>query len=126
MAMSPSGNVVRVLEGDLLKSEAQTLVNAVNTAGAMGKGIALAFRRKFPEMYEDYVRRCDAGDVRLGEPYPYVTDGRIIINFPTKGHWRAASKLDDIIAGLEHLIDHHERWGVTSTRFRRSAAAMAS
>jgi O-acetyl-ADP-ribose deacetylase (regulator of RNase III) len=61
---------VRVIEGDLLKSRMQTLVNTVNTVGIMGKGIALAFKKKYPEMYKDYVRRCDAKMVRLGEPYP--------------------------------------------------------
>jgi O-acetyl-ADP-ribose deacetylase (regulator of RNase III) len=42
---------VRVLIGDLFESEAQTLVNTVNTVGIMGKGIALGFMQRFPDMF---------------------------------------------------------------------------
>ena len=52
--------MVNLVTGDLLDSEAQTLVNAVNCAGVMGKGIALAFKRRFPEMFTEYVTRCKA------------------------------------------------------------------
>ena len=49
---------VQTLVGDLLKSRAQTLINTVNCTGAMGKGIALEFKNRFPDMYEDYAQRC--------------------------------------------------------------------
>jgi O-acetyl-ADP-ribose deacetylase (regulator of RNase III)/uncharacterized protein YwgA len=107
--------VVRILEGDLFQSDAQTLVNTVNCVGVMGKGIALEFRKRFPEMYADYLRRCRAGQVRLGEPYvvrrllpPWI------INFPTKQHWRAVSHLSDIVRGLDYLERHYREWGITS------------
>jgi O-acetyl-ADP-ribose deacetylase (regulator of RNase III)/uncharacterized protein YwgA len=105
---------VRVIEGDLLKSRMQTLVNTVNTVGIMGKGIALAFKKKYPEMYKDYVRRCDAKMVRLGEPYPYTAADHIIVNFPTKEHWRSVSRLQDIVTGLEHLENNYKRWDIQS------------
>src|SRR5438128_8196373 len=107
--------MVHVLIGDIFESKAQTLVNTVNTVGVMGKGIALGFRKRFPEMYEDYVRRCEAKKVRLGEPYLYrrLTPPHII-NFPTKGHWRATSRLSDILRGLQYVEAHVRDWGVTS------------
>ncbi len=101
--------------GDLLKSEAQTLVNTVNCVGVMGKGIALDFKRRFPEMYDDYVKRCKAGQVKLGEPYlyrhlllPWV------LNFPTKQDWRSVSRLEDIVRGLKYLEKHYQEWGIES------------
>jgi len=101
--------------GDILASDAQTLVNTVNCVGVMGKGIALQFKRRFPDMYEDYVRRCNAREVRLGRPYVYKPMfGPWIINFPTKDHWRSVSRLDDIVTGLRHLQDHYREWGVAS------------
>jgi O-acetyl-ADP-ribose deacetylase (regulator of RNase III) len=106
---------VSVLVGDLFESSAQTLTNTVNTVGVMGKGIALGFKKRFPVMYEDYVQRCERGDVRLGEPYlfrPLIPPW--ILNFPTKDHWRSAAKLTDIQAGLDYLVDHHEAWGIES------------
>ncbi len=101
--------------GDLLKAEAQTLVNTVNCVGTMGKGIALEFKRQFPEMYEDYVRRCEAGEVRLGEPYLYRhLFPPWVLNFPTKQDWRSVSRLADIVRGLEYLEKGYREWGITS------------
>ncbi|HME32617.1 MAG TPA: macro domain-containing protein [Terriglobales bacterium] len=107
--------MVKVLIGDIFESRADALVNTVNTVGVMGKGIALGFRKRFPEMYEDYVRRCERREVRLGKPYLYrrVVPPHII-NFPTKEHWRSVSRLDDIVAGLRHLQTHVQEWNMTS------------
>jgi len=107
--------MIKVLIGDIFESKAGTLVNTVNTVGVMGKGIALGFRKRFPEMYEDYVRRCERHEVQLRRPYIYrrLTPPQII-NFPTKDHWRSVSKLDDIVNGLKFLRAHILEWGVTS------------
>jgi len=107
--------MVRVLTGDIFRSGAQTLVNTVNCVGVMGKGIALEFKRRFPEMYRDYVVRCGARQVRLGEPYLFRGPSPPwVLNFPTKDHWRSVSNLADIVAGLEYLERHYEAWGITS------------
>jgi len=107
--------MIKVLIGDIFESGAQTLVNTVNTVGVMGKGIALGFRQRFPEMYEDYVRRCQRREVQLTRPYIYrrLTPPHII-NFPTKDHWRSVSRLDDITEGLRYLQAHISEWGVMS------------
>ncbi|MEU1752524.1 macro domain-containing protein [Micromonospora matsumotoense] len=114
MFSSARSSTVRLVQGDLLKSRAHALVNTVNCVGVMGKGIALAFKRRYPDMYRDYVRRCDQGSVKLGIPYAYQAEDHLIINFPTKKHWRAVSRLEDIERGLIYLKDHLEAWGVTS------------
>jgi len=107
--------MIKVLIGDMFKSQAQTLVNTVNCVGVMGKGIALEFKKRFPEMYEDYLRRCKAGEVKLGQPYLYR---RLVppwvLNFPTKDHWRSVSRLEDIVRGLRFLERHYRQWGITS------------
>lgn len=107
--------MVKVVVGDIFDSKAQTLVNTVNTVGVMGKGVALAFKEHFPDMYEDYRRRCDLGLVKLGRPYLYRrTSTPWILNFPTKEHWRSVSRLEDIIRGLEYLKGHYREWDITS------------
>jgi O-acetyl-ADP-ribose deacetylase (regulator of RNase III)/uncharacterized protein YwgA len=112
---SNEGRMIRISIGDIFESKAQTLVNTVNTVGVMGKGIALGFRKRFPEMFEDYVRRCERHEVALRRPYIYrhLTPPHII-NFPTKDHWRSVSKLEDITQGLRYLQAHITEWGVTS------------
>ncbi|NKS16900.1 Appr-1-p processing protein [Rhodococcus hoagii] len=94
--------------GNLLRADVDALVNTVNTVGVMGKGIALQFRKAYPDMFTAYEKACKAGEVQLGHMHVWETgtlDGpRFIINFPTKGHWRAGSKLRDIDAGLTDLV----------------------
>lgn len=105
---------VRVLEGDLLKSKMHALVNTVNTVGIMGKGVALVFKRRYPDMYRDYVKRCDRHEVKLGEPYIYPAEDHLVVNFPTKEHWRSVSRLSDIVAGLDYLERHYKVWQIKS------------
>jgi O-acetyl-ADP-ribose deacetylase (regulator of RNase III) len=107
--------MVQVRTGDLFQSSAQTLVNTVNCVGVMGKGIALGFKQRFPEMFADYARRCERHEVRLGQPYLFKTlVPPWVLNFPTKDHWRGVSHLKDIVAGLEYLVAHYEAWGIES------------
>ena len=111
-------NRVKLQIGDVLQSPAQTLVNTVNCVGIMGKGLALEFKRRFPGMYKDYRRRCKNGEMRLGEPYLFrQLEIPWILNFPTKGHWRPTSRLDDILDGLDFLEKHYKEWGITSIAF---------
>lgn len=107
--------MVSIVTGDLFDSDAQTLVNAVNCAGVMGKGVALTFKRRFPDMFAEYAGRCHRGEVRLGEPYLYRGQSLPwILNFPTKNHWRSAARLATILTGLACLEAHYHEWGVTS------------
>ena len=107
--------MMNVIVGDMFESKAQTLINTVNCVGIMGKGVALEFKKRFPNMFEDYVKRCDAKQVRLGRPYLFK---RMfppwILNFPTKDHWRSVSRLQDIVEGLSYLRQRYKEWGITS------------
>lgn len=99
---------MQILVGDILKSKAQTLINTVNCVGVMGKGIALEFKNRFPDMYADYVQRCQRSDVKPGVPYLYKPlFPPQIINFPTKDHWKSFSKVSDIERGLKYLLDYY-------------------
>jgi O-acetyl-ADP-ribose deacetylase (regulator of RNase III) len=98
-------------EGNLLKADVEALVNTVNTVntvGIMGKGIALQFRRAYPQMFKEYERAAKRGDIRLGSMHVWETgqlEGpRYIVNFPTKGHWRSTSRLPDMERGLDDLV----------------------
>ncbi|XVU24052.1 macro domain-containing protein [Actinoplanes sp. CA-054009] len=100
--------------GDLLAADVGALVNAVNTVGVMGKGIALQFKRTFPANYRAYRAACERGEVRVGHVWVFAEDGRHIVNFPTKRHWRDKSRLDDIEAGLDSLVSEVRDRGLTS------------
>lgn len=107
--------MIKVIIGDIFKSNAQTLVNTVNCVGVMGKGLALEFKKRFPTMFKDYYKRCKREDVQLGKPYLYK--GFVapwILLFPTKQDWRSLSRIFDIERGLRYLELHYKDWGITS------------
>lgn len=113
----PTGifDMITYTQGNLLESNAQALVNTVNTVGVMGKGIALMFKQQFPENFKRYAKACKSGDVKVGEMFVVAIDApsiqhsqpqlkqRWIVNFPTKQHWRAKSQIEWIQAGLQDL-----------------------
>jgi O-acetyl-ADP-ribose deacetylase (regulator of RNase III)/uncharacterized protein YwgA len=81
----------------------------------MGKGIALEFKKRFPEMFKNYVEKCERKEVKPGVPYLYKTlFPPQIVNFPTKDHWKSVSRISDIELGLQHLLRHYKEWGITS------------
>lgn len=96
--------MIKFLQGDLLQSDAEALVNAVNTVGVMGKGIALQFKNQYPENYKVYKAACNKGALIVGTIL-IVKDGdlfnqKFIVNFPTKQHWRSPSEISYIQDGL--------------------------
>ncbi|MCE9575084.1 MAG: macro domain-containing protein [Deltaproteobacteria bacterium] len=102
--------------GNLLAAEVDALTNTVNTVGVMGKGLALQFKKAFPESFASYERACRAGEVVTGRMHivERVAPPRFIINFPTKAHWRQPSKLDYVRDGLRDLLAQVARLGIRS------------
>ena len=104
--------------GDIFESKCSTMVNTVNCVGVMGKGIALEFKKRYPEMYLDYMNKCNAGMVKTGRPYLYETSvGSKILNFPTKDHWRSPSRLSYVVEGLEWFVNNYEKYKIDSIAF---------
>ena len=110
--------MIEPTHGNLLKADADALVNTVNCVGVMGKGIALQFKQAFPANFMQYERACRAGKMHPGIMLTVATEQlvnpRYIINFPTKRHWKGNSKLEDIKAGLPALIAEVKRLGLQS------------
>ena len=114
--------VASVLEvsGDILTQHGgvQALVNPVNCVGVMGKGLALQFKRAWPNNFNAYALACARGEVRPGRVFVFelAREGapRWIINFPTKRHWRDPSRMADIDEGLEDLVMQIRQRGIGS------------
>lgn len=106
------------VQGDLLQAPAEALVNTVNTVGVMGKGVALQFKRAFPDNYEAYVKACERGEVQIGRIFVYdrglLARPRYIFNFPTKKHWRHPSRMAYVEEGLKDLVRVIQELGVRS------------
>ncbi|MDE2776921.1 MAG: macro domain-containing protein [Chloroflexota bacterium] len=109
--------MINYVVGDLFSSPAQVLVNTVNTVGVMGKGIALTFRRVFPEMFEEYRVLCETDQLSIGDLFLYKNPHKWILNFPTKKHWRGRSRIAYIEAGLEEFSNTYAAKGIRSISF---------
>ena len=106
--------MLKFVTGNLFESQAQTLINTVNCVGIMGKGIALAFRQCYPEMYEEYRIQCEQGEIRPGIVTLHTRTRPWILNFPTKRHWKNRSRLGDIELGLQAVAANYETLGIKS------------
>ena len=109
--------MIRFTQGDLFASGCEALVNPVNCVGVMGKGLALQFRSRFPANYEAYREACARGAVRPGRCFVFDAGAgrpRVIVNFPTKRHWREPSRIEDIAAGLDDLAGVLRRHAIGS------------
>lgn len=111
-------NEIHLIDGDILKSTADALINPVNCVGVCGKGLAEKFKKVFPLNYIEYMKACANGQLNPGEFYTFVMNWklfpsytkpesgskmRFIINFATKDHWKEPSELEWIEKGLIRL-----------------------
>ena len=104
--------------GNILHDQADAIINTVNTVGVMGKGLALQFKKAFPDNFKAYKKACDdktlvTGDV-LAVSLHSINAPFYIINFPTKAHWKGSSKLEYIEQGLNSLKAEVKRLGLKS------------
>lgn len=109
--------MILYVKGDIFQSPAQVLVNTVNTVGVMGKGIALDFKRLFPEMFEQYRQLCEDGKLQIGVLWLYKSPNKWVLNFPTKRHWREPSRVEYIEAGLSKFSANYSQMGIHSIAF---------
>lgn len=113
---------IQYQKGDIFKSDAQVIVNTVNCQGVMGKGLALAFKQKYPAMFNVYQQECRTGRLRIGKPTLYQKSTPWILNFPTKDSWRANSKMEYLEKGLEFLVAYYKNAGIKSIAFPKLGA----
>ncbi len=99
--------MIEFTRGNILRAEAEAIVNTVNCVGVMGRGIALQFKKAWPENFKAYAVACKKYEVQPDKMLVFDTqqlaNPRYIINFPTKRHWRGSSHIEDIDSGLEAL-----------------------
>lgn len=104
--------------GNIIESQTEALVNTVNCAGVMGKGIALQFKQAFPNVFKEYARACRAKEVKPGQmqivPLGRLEGPKYVINFPTKRHWKGPSRIEDIKSGLDALVEDVRRLNIQS------------
>lgn len=111
--------MLQFLQSSILESQAQTVVNTVNTVGVMGKGLAHAYREKYPAMFKVYKELCDKKQFSVGQLWLWRGTHQWVLNFPTKQHWRYPSKMEYIESGLIKFVNNYESRGIREISFPR-------
>ena len=112
-------NNITFYKGNIFNSKTQTIVNTINCVGVMGKGIALVFKLRYPDMFEKYKEHCQSKMIGIGKLWLYKSEDtpQWVLNFPTKFHWKYPSKIEYIEVGLQKFVDTYKDKGITSIAF---------
>lgn len=111
--------MIRYVKGDIFNSPSKIIVNTVNTVGVMGKGVALEFKKRYPDMFERYQELCENQLLDVGKLYLWRESEKWVLLFPTKKHWRNPSKLEYIEMGLQKFADNWDKLGTNTIAFPR-------
>lgn len=111
--------MITYVKGDLFSSPAQIIVNTVNTVGVMGKGVALEFKKRYPEMFVEYQKLCKEKKLDIGKLFLWRKSDKWVLLFPTKKHWRNPSQLEYIEKGLMKFSQNWDKMNANSVAFPR-------
>lgn len=109
--------MIEYINGNIFESPAQVIVNTVNTVGVMGKGIALAFKQQYPDMFVAYRKMCEKHLLSIGKLMLWNAPDHMILLFPTKENWRNPSKIEYIEKGLQKFVSTYAEKNITSIAF---------
>ena len=115
--------MIKYYNGTVFNCEVDAIVNTVNCIGFMGAGIALEFSLRYPDMFKDYESKCKKGLFRTGKIDYFKSSDKIIINFPTKWHFKYPSKIEWIEQGLRDFVETYKINKVTSVAFPKLGTA---
>lgn len=111
--------------GDIFKIKGVgNYAHGCNCAGAMGKGIAIHFKKKFPEMYKEYKKLCAEGKFNLGDIFAYNYGNGYVFNLATQVSWRAGAELNAIEQSLKKMLFFASKNDVTQIALPKIGAGL--
>lgn len=105
------------ISGNIFNTKAMVVVSTVNCVGVMGKGIALDFKLRYPEMFKEYQKRCFKHILKPGQILPYTKSSPIILKFAIKDDWKDPSKIEWVEETLQKFVDTYKKLGISSVAF---------
>ncbi len=111
--------------GDLFaQPDLTALAHGCNCAGAMGKGIAVPFKQRWPRMYAEYRARCAARRFRVGDVFVWQEGGMTVFNLGTEEHWRTGARIEHIERAVAAMAREAATLGVTRVGMPRIGAGL--
>jgi O-acetyl-ADP-ribose deacetylase (regulator of RNase III) len=112
-------------KGDLFAApELAAYAQGCNCAGAMGAGIAIEFKRRWPRMFEEYRARCLDGRFGLGDVFPWTEDDRTIFNLGIQEHWKKKAQIPALVRSLEKMCELAVHAGLARVGLPRIGAGL--
>ena len=111
---------ISYVNGNILECNSDVITNAVNIRGVMGAGLALAFARDYPDMYEAYQEVCRNQELKIGIlhtweiPNPKPKRANWIVNFPTMDYPGEFTQVRTLYLGFASLIGFIEENAINS------------
>ena len=109
--------MIHYIDGTVFNTDAMAIVNTINCTGVMNAGIALEYSLRYPEMFNDYEEKCKNKLLKVGNVDYYHDKDVIIVNFPTKWHFKYPSQLPWIESGLQDFVKTFKQHNITSVAF---------
>ena len=105
--------VYYIVEGDIFQiPQITNYAHGCNCVGAMGKGIALQIKARFPEMYEQYKALCKDSKYNVGDVFKYQYNDGFIYNLGTQKTWWEKAEMEYIEKSLQNMMTIAEEDGV--------------
>jgi O-acetyl-ADP-ribose deacetylase (regulator of RNase III) len=118
--------MIELVKGDLFAASPRALAHGCNCAGAMGKGIAVEFKRRWPKMYEEYHALCEAGRFQLGDVFAWSDGAVVIFNLATRKSFRGKVRgdLDAIARAAARMLSIAEERGIAEIGMPKIGAGL--
>lgn len=114
-----SFNMITYLEGTVFNTDADAIVNTINCIGVMNAGVALEYGLRYPELLKEYEQKCKNKEITIGHIYYYKDKDKLIVNFPTKWHFKYPSKLEWIEEGLKDFVKTYKQYNIKKIAFTK-------
>lgn len=75
-----------------------------NCAGAMGKGIAVQFKERYPQMYSEYKALCRNGKFALGSVFEYNYGDGYVFNLGTQVSWTTRANIKAVEEAIDKMM----------------------
>lgn len=111
--------MITYLEGTVFNTDADAIVNTINCTGVMNAGVALEYSLRYPELLKEYEQKCKNNEITVGHIYYYKDKEKLIVNFPTKWHFKYPSKLEWIEEGLKDFVKTYKKYGIKIVAFTK-------
>jgi O-acetyl-ADP-ribose deacetylase (regulator of RNase III) len=113
------------LKGDLFATPGiRAYAHGCNCAGTMDAGVSVAFKKRFPRMFEEYHQRCADGRFHLGDVFVWTEGDEVVYSLAIQDNWKTRPKLAAFTKALKKTVELAENGRIARVGFPRVGAGV--